>query len=608
MIIGFKQPESSAVFRDLGSKIADRLSVKDYGVVGGLPDETAAMQKAIDAAIARSPSILDFAGLDIRSGRTDFSGSDDVVYDGNGATLRPLEGRKIGFIFVGIGFSRVVFKNFTFRQIAGFHYEATLFAQLGESFGHFNNFYIGCGFGARVQQVKQVHSENNSYRQIGVYPRPAPLDPSSNYSAFNAHYEQYAGGFRAILCDSVRVDNDFENDKPAGGHVTDTSGGPGAFSAHECNDVVFRGRAINAPGQGFVATGGWQGQDVVGQLLAGTFNPLLRGQRIVFDRTYTRGCNQEGSTVFGCRDVTFIAPKGQACRLASLEMWQCVDVEVIGGISEEPPPNSHPIQQSGAGAVGGDGVVHIVGCWNVDVSSHRIRASRANGYRVDGSYHVRINGGRVDSFGSANYADYRANGVACGLFEVGNRNSNFVAINGVDFEPASSNTVGRELFAQDNAQEIMLNGNTRALGPVRYGGAVAAFRGAPVPFVGMSVGLTHGGTVDLPNVREGNKRSIGIGTSATLIYNLPRLSTALGSDAALLIVNGNDDFDGNRNFADLVMVLGNTAPDVVRRKDTGGASLRTYTISNGALKLAMASGQYSVCVGGTQVRNGNRYG
>ncbi len=519
------------------------LSIRDLGVVGGLPDETAAVQAAINAAIAQAPCVLDFVGLDIRTAVQIYDGASDVVFEGSGATIRPVDGQQPACAFKGASFGRVIFRNFAFVQTAGYHYEATIKADVGNVFEQYDNTFTGVGFGVRVQQVKQVRSERNAYRQVGIYPRPSPFDPSGN--GFNAAYERYGCGFRAILCDSVYIDDDFENELPVSGNTADVTGGAGAFSVDQCNDVTFCGKAINAPGQGFGAAGQWQNTDVVGALLNGTYDSTLRGQRITFDHVVASGCNQEGATAYGCRSVKVISPNCVANRNAGVELWQSVDCEIIGGICEQPTSAASPIQAGGFGAAGGNGSVHVVGCWNVTAQGVKIPSASRNGYRVDGSYHVSIDGGRVDNYGSDNLQVYISSGVSVGVFvDTANsvsRNSDFVRVSGVQFYRAAANTSGSDLFAQADTQTIYSYGCWSQARPVTYAGGVAAFKGLPVPFVAGGVGLSHGGSIGSPNATEGSARTTSVGITATTIYTFSPLSPALGHDSAFVIVNGADD-------------------------------------------------------------------
>ena len=475
-----------------------------------------------------------------------------------------------------------------------------------------NNF-TGCGAGARFQSVSDVYTERNTYRQVGIYPRPSPLDPSgAGFGNESGGYEVYGFGIRCVLCDRVTFGHgdDFENDLPASGNTADVTGGAGAFSVDQCNDVIFRGRAINAPGQGFGAAGAWQNTDVVGKLLAGTYDPSLRGQRITFDHVTASGCNQEGATAFGCRNVHVIAPTCWANRNTGVELWHC---EMIGGICEQPISAANPIQAGGHGAAGGNGSVHIVGCWDVTMQGVHIPSASRNGYRVDGSYHVSIGGGRIDNYGADSLPVYVSSGVSVGVFvDTANgvsRNSDFVSVSGVQFGAAAANTSGADLFAQASAQTIYSFGCWAPGRRLTYAGGIGAFKGLPTPFVAGAMGLSHGGSISFPNALEGNNRTISVGNAATTIYSFQVLSPALGHDSAFVIINGSDDSDGTRSWSDLLHVM----PGIGFEKlgnglDSGGPPARAYSLSGSNLCLAMISGTFSVCCVVSQARNGNKNG
>ncbi len=627
MVLYRKTAGAAVHIADVAARSATKvLSVKSYGVVGGLPDETAAVQAAITDAIAQAPCVLDFLGLDLKIGTGDLTGADMVWLRGSGATIRPLDPvqggdqHKTTGHFSANAFGTLGVDGFRFVQTPSFHYSAAISLYSGTLATITANTFTGCGFAVRCQQVQHVHRERNTYRQIGMYPRPTP-EFATDGTGYNAAVELYGGGFRAVLCSLVTGGDgeDLENNLPASGYHSDVEGGIGGFTVYLSDDVRLAGRSINAPGQGFSCAGGLQGQDVVGMLLSATPPDLATitnadGQRITFDHCISSGCNQEGQTSYGVKRVKLIAPDSTANRLAAWELWECIDAEVTGGISDEPASAGHPIQAGGYGNVGGDGACHIVGCWNVGVTNHAILAARFNGFRVDGSYYVRINSCRIDNYGADNFANYRASGVSCGAFQYDNssgatRNADYVSITNCQFQPAGSNTVGGDIFAIANDQVIYSHGNMAVGRAVTHINASGAFAGLPQPFVAGGTGLAHGGTIASPNALLLNGRVVGVGTAATTILTFPALSTALGHDSALVTVNGGDDQDGSRNFSDTLHVM----PGIGFEKlgagiDSGLSPARTYSLSGSNLQLAMAAGSFSVTCVGTQVKNGNRNG
>jgi len=591
-----------------GFRLAERsVSVAQFGVVSHPDlDQTAVMQRAVSSTIALDIQQLTFDGMTIRSGGLDLTGAQDLLLDGRGAKMLPLG--QNGLTFTANGFGVLDIINFDFQQTEGYHYQPVISLFDGTYARIDSNRFSGVGAGVRFQGVAQVIADKNVFRQVGIYPRPAPLDPSG--AGFNAAYEAYGFGLRAILCNHVIFDdgNDFANDVPAGGHTADVTGGAGAFTTYLCDNVTMRGKAVNAPGQGFLATGSLQERDVVGDLLAGKL-PSYQGYRVAFESVRAEGCNQEGWTLFGVGNADVLAPQSRNNRLASGEVWLCVDVSVVGGSSEEASAASHPIQIAKAGAIGGAGALHIVGSWKVGVTRHRIPGSRYNGVRVDGSYYVTIDQCTIDNYGSENAEGYRSSGISVGYFAGNNRNSSAVTVTNSFFQPAPSNISGGDIFAQAHDQIVNHSGNFSVPNrTVTFVNALGAFKGGPAAFVSGAIGYAQGGLVNKPLMRLLTGQVLGVAQAATAILDMPRLTAAGGSDCVDVIVNGNDDGDGGRTFADKVLVIVGSKAEAYKSMDTGGAAARVYTLSGSQLLLTMASGTYSVTVTGTQLRNGNRNG
>ncbi|UUL82188.1 right-handed parallel beta-helix repeat-containing protein [Sphingomonas qomolangmaensis] len=431
-------------------------------------------------AIARAPCTLSFDGLSIRIGEVDVSGADGVTFDGAGATILPAS--QTGGRFTGLHFGAIAFTRFRFVQRAGWNYNAAIGLLSGETVVLDGLHFSGCGFGAHVQSVKIVRFDNIVLRQIGIYPRPRPLDPGP--AGFGASFEIYGGGLRANFCDQVIFGDaiDFENEQPAGGHLNDRTGGPGGCTTLASNDVVFgAGRVVNAPGQGFAAAGEWQGQDLVGQMLAGKFNPRLRGQRIVFRGSRATGCNQEGCTAFGVTDVAFENVVSWNNRAADLEIWQSYRGRISGGRAWEDASGSHPLREPGK--LAGRGAVHIIDSSDVVVDGVHILRSRHNGIDVGGSQKVAIRNCRIDDYGIDDGVSYLASGIACGPGATP-RIARDIAIGpgNVFSRRSSTESRGADIFAQDPRQRLYDWGNSAGNRAVSYVNAPQAIRRQQAPF------------------------------------------------------------------------------------------------------------------------------
>lgn len=456
------------------------LSVRDFGVRGTGGNETVAVQTAVAAAIARAPCTLSFDGLTVHISIVDLSGASDVVLDGAGAVIMPVG--QTGGRFTADGFGALAFTGFRFAQRAGWNYMPAIKLFRGKTAVLRGLGFAGCGFGAHVQAVNSVDFDDITLRQVGIYPRPRPLDPGAN--GFAAGFEIYGGGLRAAFCEQVNFGNaiDFRNDLPAGGHLSDRTGGAGGCSTLACNNVVFgAGQVVNAPGQGFCAVGEWQSEDVVGLLMAGRFDERRRGRRVVFRGSRASGCNQEGCTAFGMTDVRFEDVESSNNRHADIEIWLCLRAQVSGGRVWEDPSASHPLRNFGK--LGGRAAVHIMDSSDVLVERLHCLRSRHNGIDVGGSRRVTIRDCTIDDYGQDDGVSYLASGVVCTGGTRG-RIAEEVAVgpgNSFARTPMRNNR-GADLFAQDPRQQLYAWNNSAGTRAVSFVNAPQAFRNRSAPF------------------------------------------------------------------------------------------------------------------------------
>ncbi len=594
--------------RSVGAILANpnRISVKDHGVVGdGVANDTAALQAAINAARTRGNGVtLAFEGLTFLHNDVNLDNLNNVILDGCGATFKPLA-QTSGLR--GNGGSNVTCRNMRFLHQAGFNYQSPLLlVNCPKSLIELCEF-SGCGNGPGIGYSDDAVIRNCRMTQIGIYPRPAPLDPSGN--GYGASFNIYGSGARLDHCTrGLLQDNVLVNDEIGGGHQTDQTGGAGAFVLYECTDSIDDNNvAINASGQGHLATGEANGSNVVKAVNEGTFDFGQAGRNIKLIGGYAEGCNQEGYTSFGVSGVQFIGVRGKNNRFATLEAWQCYDVQVSGCVADE-AETSLPNQDVDSGA----GAIHFVGCHTVQASGLNVVAARANGIRIDGCYSYSINGVTVADYGAADSSNpYSASGIEIGIYPGDDPAimSDRGAITNVKFARspiAGGNNAGADIYLTQAGTIVNISGATADGRTVSYLGFVSGVS-SPPSFFSDRTGLSLGGNINLPAGRVFSPaRTLHVGTSASPILQLIPF-VAGQRDAFLVLVDGAMDGDPSNAFADVVVVVNGGSAMKLGGDQVGSASERAYSVSNGYLLLAMSVGAASVCCTVMQTRSGSQF-
>lgn len=517
---------------------------------------------------------------------------------------------------VGMGVTNVTVENCTFLQTKQSNYNPALqFHTFPSNIVIRRNRFLGCGFGCSVLQATNLYFGENVLRDIGICPRPAPLDAGD--AGFGPNFEVYGGGFRAVLSNGVTVhNNDFRNVEPAGGAYYDQRGGPGGMTCYVCNNVLFLGgTTINAPGHGMHCAGEWQGVNVVypmSQYLngAGTFDFTKNGRNIRFIGCYCEGSNQEGITAFGCGEVSIVGCDSRNNRYASFEVWQCWNASIQDSKGYEAPNADHPLYVPPNSTPSGSATFHIVGVHGAVVTGNICRTGRYNGMLVAGSHSVVVADNVIKDYGAADDAlPYMASGICLNIYfgepdHQAMSTEITIANNQFNRKTRTVNS-GGDIFAQ-TAATLYAYGNTAVGRDVTYSNDPSGFVGIPKPYV-QSKGVSFGGSIFSPDARIGlSSRVANVTTSALTIFTTSNLTPGQ-HDAYLILVNGCDNGNGDAIFSDLILMVHNGAPVVVGAANLNTVAARTYSQSGGNLQLAMASGTYSIRASSFQVRSGSPF-
>lgn len=565
-------------------------------------DLTAAVQAFVHACLAvGGPVHACLDGLALRIGVVDWSGARDIVVDGGGAMIIPVT--QTGGRFVQTGGANVEYRYLHFVQKPGFHYMPALAVTRSSGVRIVENRFEGCGFGARAQDCSNVVFRENRLTEIGIYPRPSAVSVDGP-AGFLRAYEQYGTGLKAAACDGVTfVDNVLQNCNPAGGHVSDGSGGAGGFCAYLCNDVLFQGGlADGAPGQGYIATGEWQGTDVVAAMQnharGGTSFDYdgKKGRNIRFVGCQARRCNQEGITALGCGNVIITGCQTERNRMCSIEAWQCWDVIIDGNNCYEPAQVGKPVdRESVADASSGDGI-HVVGVAGAIVKGNIIREARLNGIVCNGSRDVVVDGNIIRDYGSEDLAiGYKSSGIEANVLQGGGGVDEITITNNQFRRRLRTNNAGADIFVGTAASVIRTADNSAAQRPITTGNqditrGVARYMG--------SDRLSFGGTLSRPYTQAMTGSAIpGISTRPTVIYTLPLTvdGQANGYELTLSIC---DDMNGDTLMIERLLVVrtadGAGRHTVIGNVNTNSVTTRHYEVSKGTLLLSFDSGRYTV--------------
>lgn len=575
---------------------------------------TAEMQNAIDSASAlylETGAQTDLVFPPARTYLIDTITVKSGIYI-NGRNCKITPTSAITGRFVGADIDTLRIRGLKFQQTAGVNYLPAIYLQGGSGFDLEYCDFTGCGYGCRTLLVNNVTYLRNTLSQVGIYPRPAGSivgweseTGADNVKKSKAAYLKYGAGLRSEEGYNINFEhNYFDNESFASGCFEDWDGGAGAFTTYRANDVTFlEGSAINAPGQGFMCAGDWEGTTVPSDILAGTFDYNLRGKNIRFIAPYASGCNQEGVTSYGCGKVTFSGVVSENNAMAALEAWSSWGVTVDGGVLE------NKVKHAGM-SPGPVGAFNIVDSFGVTSSNVLIKETRNSGIRIGGSYNVQVNGGSILDYGTDDVADgLYSSGVVLLAGSAETFVSNEVSVTGITF--------GRKVRTNNTGSDIFVNATDPTLAH-DFAGNRAIGRNVTINSGGLTswqsetyyskdqTGYLWGNTARRPNGAIRSQRTLSVGSTAKAILSLSNIAPAItGSDAFLVLVNGTRDDASNQTFADVVLVLGSGTPTVISAVGNTTPPDRTYTVSGSNLMLSMAANLFSVRVSAFTAGNGH---
>lgn len=559
-------------------------NVLSYGATGdGVTDDTTAIQNTINALTANTVLVLPkgqykYSTLALKS---------NIYILGLGGQLVPAS--QSGGQITGTSLTNIVIEGVIFSYTAGSNYNPVISLTSCTDVKINNNRFIGCGFGALCTSCNYVEMKGNYGEQIGIYPRPAPLDATG--AGYSANYNIYGAYLRAVTCNNVNMSgNTLRNTSVFSGNTSDTTGGAGGVTCTNCNEVTVNNNVIiNAPGQGIAAVGALQGTDVVTLVNAGTIDETALGRNITITGNVVYGNNQEGITCFGVSSATITGNTSRNNRYHSIEVWDSRDVTVDGNITHE--PSTADMTALGGTGAAGTGSIVAYRSDSVIIVGNKIMKARKNGIDVlNTTQNYIISGnviGKTDL--DSNAEAYLGHGIALNNVSGGVVEGNIQTV-----APA-----GKYCY-------YLTNGATTANNYI-YGNRptdniYGHYMGSIDRIWGKDRGVGPSST-EFSSLRYGRVKTIS--TTATTILSAANLIAQSGAEACLIIVNGCDDANGGNNFVDIVLYLAGATPVVLSSQTIGTIPARTYTTSSTNLQLAMASGTYSVRVMGIEAATGN---
>jgi hypothetical protein len=562
----------------LTSQMAERANGFTNPNVSGTNDDTTFLQAKIDA-LKNGETLLisrDFiiSTVNLKS---------NITILGAGGSIIPVG--QTGGRLLGNNLTNVRIEKVKFKQTTGYNYNPTIYISNSSRIYINKNEFIGCGYGAKVYNCDTVEMNGNYGEQIGIYPRPAPLDPSTN--GFGSAYELYGCFLRADTCTNVKQnDNKFSNQQLYGGHLSDNTGGAGAITNQNCNGVEMHNNNISgACGQGILLVGELQNLDVPTLVNNGTINDKSKGSNISVIGNTVYGSNQEGITIFGVRGATVTGNKSRYNRYHSIECWDSRDTVIDSNICDEAA--STDMLLLGANSSAGDGSIVIHRCDSIICTSNKVLNARSNGvYLSVGTQNFVVSKNIVGNVNlDSKSENYRGNGYT--FDQVGNG-----IVEGNILFSVPTGKYGY-YFTSNPTTVIKTYGNTPNSSNMPLGFIEKAYTsdrqlGASDP--------------RFSSIRF--NRVTGISQSAITILDSSYVGS-VGNESALVLINGTNDSNGSQNFIDLVLFIVGASPVVVSSSGTNNPPARTYAVSGNTLQLTMVAGTYSVRLTGFGLASGN---
>lgn len=540
-----------------------------FGAAGnGTADDTAEVNAAIQAA-----GVVSFnAAATYKVGQVSLKS--DLTLRGNGAKITQATAGEDSGQFLGAAVDNVTIDGLEFVGTESTSYGGAIEISGGDNINICNNIFRGHGMGAYVYQSKNVTMTGNKLYQIGVFPEPG--------GGTAGMWLEYGFGLVVDECSYASITgNHFENDTLYGGHARAHLGA--GIQAYFSNNWNITGNTvINSPGQGIVGIGECQGcyptANVADYIVS---HPDTLGRQGVISGNNVQGSSQEGITFFGMRFGVITGNTVFNSGLQGIETWDSADLVVTGNVVDEP-------ETVGSGGLA---AINVYDVYNANYIGNNIVQARDCGFFVQLSSYVNIAGNNIGPCDvGGNVEDYIGHGIWLQTSFGSDITTN---ISGNNFAPAASgkyNIAGGTralMYAYPHPKLLTQNS-------VNYASPKTNFE--PVDKYIQCAGMAAARYT----------RIYHISTSAMTILDLTPLRTSSDGDSHLLQVNGVHDSGGNIVFSDLIFVQGATI-NVISAIDTDNPAARTYSISGTNLQLAMASGVYSVRVGGSTLASGNQY-